>query len=105
VAATLHLARAGRASSPLIELRRGTFHVLLDGKDVGSIEWHQTVDVPVEPGHHTLQVRHGRYASPERSFDAANGEMVSFRCMGANLWFIYVASFAMPNLGIVLKRE
>ncbi len=31
-------------------VRRGTFRVLLDGKDVGSVDMHGTVGVPVEPG-------------------------------------------------------
>ena len=53
VAATLQLVRE---TGGLMELRRGTFHVLLDGNDVGSIDRHQTIEVPIEPGHHTLQV-------------------------------------------------
>lgn len=99
--ATLQLAREGFA----IELRRGTFHILLDGKDAGSIEWHQRVEVPLEPGHHTLQIRTGRYTSRQRSFHAANGEVVNFRCIGANLWPLYFASMAKRDLGIALKRE
>jgi hypothetical protein len=103
VAAILQLVREGPGI--LFELRRGTFHVLLDGNDVGTIEWHQKVEVPLQPGHHTLQVRAGRYASRERSFDAANEEIVNFRCAGALIWLLYVASIAKPDLGISLRRE
>ncbi|HEY4851414.1 MAG TPA: hypothetical protein VII22_11490 [Streptosporangiaceae bacterium] len=75
-AATLQLVREGFG----FELRRGTFHVLLDGNDVASIEWKQTIDVPIKPGHHSLQIRAGRYSSRIRSFDTADGEIVNFRC-------------------------
>ena len=88
-----------------IELRRGRFEISVDGKGLGSLENHETVEAPLQPGHHTLQIRHGRYSSHDRSFDAADGEVVSFRCHGANLWPIYVASIVWPNLAIALKRE
>jgi hypothetical protein len=102
VAATLQLVREIAFG---IELRRGTFHVLLDGNDVGSIELHQTVEVPVEPGHHTLQVKAGRYSSRRRPFDAADGETVNFRCSGARIWPVYVASIVKPDLALTLRHE
>jgi hypothetical protein len=101
VAATLQLVREGFG----IELRRGTFQVVLDGNAVGSIERHQTIEVPVEPGHHTLQVKAGRYTSRRRPFDTADGETVSFRCMGARIWPLYVASIVKPDLAVALDRE
>lgn len=101
MAATLQLARNAFG----IELRRGTFHVLLDGDDVASIEWHQRIEVPIEPGRHSLQISAGRYTSRTRSFDAGDGEIVNFRCNGARIWPLYVASIGKPDLGITLKRE
>ena len=101
MAATLRLVREGVG----VELRRGTFQALLDGNDNGSIEWHQTIEVQIEPGHHTLQVRAGRYSSQHHTFDAADGEMVTFRLHGAMLWPRYVASIVKPDLAISLKRE
>jgi len=101
VSATLSLTREGFG----IELRRGTFNVNLDGQSVGSSKWHETVEVPVEAGHHTLQIRAGRYSSREHSFDAADGETVNFRCHGALVWPLYVASIVKPDLAISLKRE
>ena len=46
-----------RAKNVVMELRRDRFEILLDGNPAGSIDRHQTVELPVEPGPHTLQVR------------------------------------------------
>jgi hypothetical protein len=101
VAATLNLTREAFG----LELRRGTFDILVDGQKVGSIEWHGTINVPVEPGRHTLLIRAGRYASHEHSFEAAEGESITFRLHGARIWPIYLASIVKPDLAISLKRE
>jgi hypothetical protein len=101
MAATLNLTREGFG----IELRRGTFEILVDDKNVGSIEWHGGIDVPVEPGPHTLRIRAGRYASREHPFEAADGERIAFRLHGAMIWPLYVASIFKPELAISLKRE
>jgi hypothetical protein len=85
------------------ELRRGTFEVAVDGKTAGSIESHDTVEVPVEPGRHTLQIRKGRYSSRAESFDAADGAVVSFRCHGAVIWPTWAVSFLVPSLAISLR--
>jgi hypothetical protein len=87
------------------ELRRGTFEIDVDGKAVGSIESHATVEVPVQPGRHTLQIRKGRYSSRAESFDAADGGVVSFRCHGAMIWPTWAVSFLVPGLGISLRPE
>jgi hypothetical protein len=101
VSATLRLAREGFG----IELRRGTFDVEVDGRSVGSVEVHKAFEAAVEPGRHTLHLRAGRYSSRERSFDAADGETISFRCYGANLWPLWVASMFKPDLAISLRRQ
>jgi hypothetical protein len=88
-----------------IELRRGRFEISVDGKSVGSLDDHETVETPLKPGRHTVQIRHGRYSSRDQSFDVADGEVVSFRCHGTRIWPIYVASIVLPNLAIALKRE
>lgn len=100
MAATLILKRQGFA----IELRRGRFDAMVDGNQVGSLDLHETAEVPVDPGHHTLQIRAGRYSSRPHSFDVADGETVTFQVHGANLWPIYVISIVLPDLGISLKR-
>jgi hypothetical protein len=102
MAATLQLVRETRFA---MELRRGPFNVLLDGHDVRSIDSNQTIEVPIEPGHHILQVKTGRYTSSERPFDAADGDIVNFRCSGARIWPVYLASLVKPDLALVLDRE
>ena len=101
MSATLRLTRQGVG----IELRRGTFHVLLDGNDVNSIEWEATIEEQIAPGQHALQIRAGRYSSEPRSFDVADGDVVTFRCHGAMIWPRYVASIVKADLAISLKRE
>ena len=41
--------------------------VVVDGERVGSVEMNHTIEIPVEPGRHTLQVRDG--ANYEREHD------------------------------------
>jgi hypothetical protein len=101
--ATLRLTREGLGMG--FELRRGRFEILLDGRSIGPLDYRDTVEAPVEPGHHTLRMRAGRYSSRDRSFDAADGEVVIFRCHGAMLWPRWAASFVKPDLAIALMRE
>jgi hypothetical protein len=88
-----------------IELRRGRFEISVDGDDVGALDNHESVETPLEPGRHTVQIRHARYTSREQSFDAADGDVVSFRCHGTRIWPLWVASIFVPSLAISLKRE
>jgi hypothetical protein len=97
--------RMTRKISFAIELRRGRFEILVDGNDIGGIDNNETVEAPIQPGQHTVQVRHGRYSSRTLSFDVADGDAIDFRCYGARIWPIYVASIVVPNLAIALKRE
>lgn len=93
-----------RAATGAMELRRGPFEIILDGTPAGSIERHQTVELPLDAGPHTLQVRAGRYSSPARSFDAPDGANVSFRCNSAILWPQYVVSLFIPSIGLRLHQ-
>jgi hypothetical protein len=88
-----------------IELRRGRFEISVDGRGLGSLEDHETVETPLESGRHTIQIRKGRYSSRDQSFDVADGEVISFRCHGVRIWPMYVVSIVVPDLAIVLKRE
>jgi hypothetical protein len=99
--ASLKVTRQGAG----IELRRGTFDIQLDGRSAGPITRDQTVEAPLEPGHHTVQIRKGRYSSQAHSFDIADGETINFRTHGAMVWPRYVASIVKPDLAISLKRE
>jgi len=64
-----------------------------------------TFETPIEPGRHTLQVRNGRNSSRPRTFDAAEGEIVAFRCTGKSFLPIFLASFVVPSLALSLHRE
>ncbi len=88
-----------------VEVRRGTYVVVLDGKRVGSLELNDTFETPVEPGRHTLQVRSGRNSSRTKTFDAAEGEVVGFRCGGKSILPIFLLSFVVPGLALSLRRE
>jgi hypothetical protein len=88
-----------------VEIRRGPYDVVVDGKPAGSLEMNATIDIPVEPGHHTVQVRNGRNSSRTKNFDAAEGETVAFRCSGKSILPIFLLSFVVPSLALTLHRE
>ncbi len=88
-----------------VEVRRGTYDVEVDGKRVGSLEMNDTIETPVEPGRHTLQVRNGRNSSRTQTFAAAEGEIVAFRCTGKRFLPLFLASFVVPSLALKLTRE
>ena len=87
------------------EVRRDPYDALVDGEPVGSVEMNDTIEIPVEPGRHTLQVRNGRNSSRTETFDAAEGEVVAFRCTGKRFLPIFLASFVAPRLALSLRRE
>lgn len=88
-----------------VEVRRGTYDVWVDNQRVGSVEMHQSIDVPIQPGRHTLQIHNGRNSSRVQSFDAAEGQVVTFRCTGKSILPIFLLSFVVPSLAISLIRE
>jgi hypothetical protein len=94
-----------RATTGTMELRRHPFEIVLDGKPAGTIDRDQTVELSVEPGRHTLQVRAGRYTSPTESFDGSDGASTRFLCNGAVFWPHYVLSLVIPGIGLKLKRQ
>jgi hypothetical protein len=85
---------------------RGKWQVLIDGTAAGSIDRQQTIEFPVEPGHHTLRVqRSERFLSPERSFDAADEQVIGFGCRSTMMWPVYIAALIKPDLWISLRPE
>jgi hypothetical protein len=86
------------------EVRRGAYEAIVDGERVGSVEMNDTIDITVEPGRHTLRVRDGRKSSSSETFDAAEGEIVAFRCTGKRFVPIFLASFIVPGLALKLVR-
>ena len=87
------------------EVRRGAYDVVVDGERVGSVEMNDTIETPVESGRHSLQVRNGRKSSSTEVFDAAEGEIVAFRCTGKRFLPIFLASFIVPRLALKLVRD
>jgi hypothetical protein len=87
-----------------VELRRGVFEISVDGKDTDPIKYGETIEIPLEPGHHTLRVKAGRYSSREESFALAGDDAIDFRCSGAIFWPRWVLSLLKPDLGVLLKR-
>jgi hypothetical protein len=88
-----------------VEVRRGTYDIVLDGERVGSVELNDTFETPVDPGQHILRVRNGRNSSPTKAFNAAEGETVAFRCSGKSILPIFLLSFVVPGLALSLHRE
>jgi hypothetical protein len=88
-----------------VEVRRGRFDEVVDGERVGSVEMNDTIELPIEAGHHTLQVRNGRNSSRTLTFDAAEGQVVAFRCTGKRLLPIFLLSFFLPRLALSLRPE
>jgi hypothetical protein len=88
-----------------VEVRRGTYDVVVDGERAGSVEMNHTIEIPVEPGRHTLQVRDGRDSSSTRTFDVAEEETVAFRCTGKRFLPLFLASFIVPRLALKIVRD
>jgi hypothetical protein len=88
-----------------VEVRRGPYEVVVDGKPVGSVEMNDTVEIPVEPGRHTVQIRDGRNSSRTQSFEVSDGDVVAFRCTGKSFLPRFLASFVVPSLALSLVRQ
>jgi hypothetical protein len=87
------------------EVRRGSYDIVLDGQSAGSLEMNATMELPIEPGRHTVQVRNGRNSSRPEAFEAVESETVAFRCTGKRFLPIFLVSFLVPSLALKLKRE
>jgi hypothetical protein len=88
-----------------VEVRRGTFDIVVDDERVGSLEMNDTIEIAIEAGHHSLQVRNGRNLSRTLTFDAAEGQVVAFRCTGKRFLPIFLLSFVVPRLALSLRPE
>ena len=86
------------------EVRRGPYDVFLDGRLAGSVRMNDTIELPLEPGRHTLQVRNGRNSSAMRVFTVADGDTIAYRCTGKRFLPLFLASFVFPRLALNLVR-
>jgi hypothetical protein len=78
---------------------------VVDGQGAGSLEMNDTIEIPIEPGRHSVQVRNGRNSSRVETFDVTGSETVSFRCTGKRFLPIFLVSFIVPSLALKLKRQ
>lgn len=88
-----------------VEVRRGTYEILIDGQRAGSVDMNDTIEIPVEAGPHTLQVRSGRNSSRTQTFEAVENHTVAFRCTGKSFLPIFLASLLVPSLALQLRRQ
>jgi hypothetical protein len=87
-----------------VEVRRGPYDIVVDGHVVGSLEMNDTIEIPVEPGLHHLQIRSGRNSSRTQTFEAAESQTVAFRCTGKSFLPIFLLSFVIPSLALQIRR-
>lgn len=87
------------------EVRRDSYDVVVDDQRVGSVKMNDTIEIPVDPGRHTLQVRDGRKSSSIEVFDATENASVAFRCTGKRFLPVFLASFIFPKLALKLVRD
>jgi hypothetical protein len=103
--ATLKLTRKwGGAGDHLAESTQD-YSIVLDGNVVGSIAPNATCEFTVERGSHTLGVRSPRHASPERTFQIGDGQVVTFTTRHAVFWPQMLAAMIKPDLWISLKQS
>jgi hypothetical protein len=86
---------------------RGPWKVLLDSKDVATIQVNGRLELPVEPGHHTMTLRgKGRRKSPECGFAVTEGQqLVGFVCHPQPFWPLALWAYFVPTQWIVLKER
>jgi len=87
-----------------VEVRRGPYDVVVDGHSAGSLEMNRTLEIPVEAGRHTVQIRSGRKSSRTQTFVAAENQTVAYRCTGKSFLPVFLASFIVPRLALQLHR-
>jgi hypothetical protein len=88
-----------------VEVRRGTYGIVVDGQLAGSLAMNDTIEIPVEPGRHTVKLASGRKASRTKSFEIADDQTVAFRCTGKSFLPIFLVSFFVPSLALHMRRE
>ena len=86
------------------EVRRDPYEIVVDGEQHGTVDMNGTTEMDVAPGRHTVQVRSGRKSSRAETFDAAEGDVVAYRCTGKRFLPIFLASFLVPSLALKLVR-
>jgi hypothetical protein len=87
-----------------VEVRRGDYDIIIDGQPSGTVAMNNTIEIPVAPGSHTLQIRNGRNSSRTTAFEAGENQTIDYRCTGKSFLPIFLASFFVPSLALHLRR-
>ena len=78
----------------------GGFHprtIVVDEKTAGSIKQGERVELPLDPGRHTLRLESsGLMRSPGRSFEVAGGQLAGFSCRPRPFGALTVPSCWLP---------
>jgi hypothetical protein len=103
MSATLRLSRVSRVVGIVIN-----FGIVLDGAAAGKIGAGKSVQLQVEAGSHTLQVRYllPLLTSPERTFHVDDGDTVDFVCRSRPFVLVIpwlLVSLIRPNTWLVLE--
>jgi len=91
-------------SSIGVEVRRGVYDIIIDGQPSGAVAMNNTIEIPVAPGSHTLQIRNGRNSSRATNIEMGEGQIIEYRCTGKSFLPIFLASFFVPSLALLLRR-
>jgi hypothetical protein len=106
MSATLRLDRTMPGMVVDVEDRKRTWNIRLDGRPAGTIARNDVLELPIEPGHHTLQLTStGKRTSPVHGFDAAEESMVEFTCHSQPVWPLMLMALVVPGRWIVLKQH
>ena len=87
-----------------VEVRRGAYDILVDGVPVGNVKMNHTTSVSIDPGRHTLQVRHRRSSSRPVAIEAAEGQTLVYRCTGKSFLPVFLLSFVVRSFALHLRR-
>ena len=106
MSATLKIERRMPGVTIAIEDRKQTWQIHLDGKPAGTIARDDVLELPIEPGHHTLQLTStGRRSSPARDFDAGDESITEFTCHSQPVWPLMLMALVVPGRWIALKQQ
>jgi ABC-2 type transport system ATP-binding protein len=112
VPATLRIHRKGRKGKASTSSKE--WMVVLDGILAGTVATEQTLELEIEPGSHTLQVKSSSLlTSPEVSFDVVEGQVTGYSCRPrspspiiASRWLFWlIASLLRRGLWIGLEVD
>ena len=89
-----------------VEVRRGTYDIVVDGQRAGSLEMNDTIEIPIEPGRHTLQSSQWPKLQPNSDLRSPPRAKPSPSDAPERVFLpIFLASFVVPSLALQLRRD